>query len=118
MNPVKYRGYTIQKSDREYDNGLMFFLTEQGIDHDYDYDDGSYHYCGNCEYVDSVEEAKAEIDEFYAMNTHYRVLNPATKTITKFDFWYQAKSFCESLRLDVMNIQLIINGEELNFDSI
>jgi hypothetical protein len=35
----------------------------QGIDHDVDMDEDGCHYCGNCKWVDSIDEAKDAIDE-------------------------------------------------------
>jgi hypothetical protein len=62
----RYRGYTIQKDWRNpYSNtpDFMFYLTEQGVDHDGDFDGEDWHYCGNCRWASSLEDAKAEIDE-------------------------------------------------------
>ncbi len=64
--PVEYKGYTIQEDYRNpYSNKpeFMFYLTEQGVQHDADYDGEQYKYCGNCKWADSIEEAKEEIDE-------------------------------------------------------
>lgn len=63
---MKYKDYTIQEDYRnpysikpEY----MYFLTDDGVQHDGDYDGESFKYCGNCSWADSLEEAKAEIDD-------------------------------------------------------
>jgi len=62
---MEYRGYTIVKDQRnpygpaEY----MFFLTEEGEQHDADYEDDSYHYTGNCKWASTEEEAKGMIDD-------------------------------------------------------
>lgn len=64
--PMTYRGYTIESCVRGYDANIgnfMFYPTEQGVDHDADYDGESYKYCGNCRWADSIEEAKDEIFE-------------------------------------------------------
>lgn len=41
----------------------MYYLTEDGICHDADYYNESYHYCGNCKWAASLQEAKDAIDE-------------------------------------------------------
>lgn len=60
-----YKSYTID-TDTNYPYSLgqyIFYPTEQGIDHDADYDGDGYTYCGNCKWADSIEEAKELIDE-------------------------------------------------------
>ena len=66
MDPIQYRGYTIQHDWRNpYSNTpeFMFYETARGIDHDADYDGESYTYCGNCKWAQTIEDAKAEIDD-------------------------------------------------------
>jgi hypothetical protein len=68
MNTQKteYRGYSIEPDFRNpYSNvpEFMYYPTEQGVQHDADYDGESYRYCGNCKWSNSIEEAKAEIDD-------------------------------------------------------
>lgn len=59
-----YRSYTIQKDNSYFFTGkLMIYPTDQGVQHDSDIDSDGYHYCGNCVWVDSMEEAKDLIDE-------------------------------------------------------
>lgn len=68
-NPLhikEYKGYTIEldyrnpySSKPEY----MFYPTEQGIQHDADYDGEQYRYCGNCRWNTTIEDCEAEIDE-------------------------------------------------------
>lgn len=60
----EYKGFTIQ-NDVNYPyslNRIIFFPTDEGIDHDYDMDSDGYSYCGNCRWAGSVEEARIEID--------------------------------------------------------
>lgn len=116
---IHYRGYTIRQEEVYYQMKYKFFpIGNEDDDADYDYECGRYYYTGNGKWVDSIEEAKDAIDEEYAIDTYYRVDNPVTRTITKFRLWLQAKSFCDSVGLDVMHIRLYFNGEEYNFDSI
>lgn len=62
-----YRGYTIDFDNYRSSNSrrpeFIFYLTEEGIQHDGDSDCDGYFYCGNCKWAGSVEEAKEEIDE-------------------------------------------------------
>jgi hypothetical protein len=91
---ILYKGYTITT---DYQGGwyerIMFYPTEQGIDHDADMDENGYHYCGNCQWVDSIDEAKDAIDEkiMMAMPPHlvvtkgkFVVLGKEQVNITKF----------------------------------
>lgn len=41
----------------------MFYPTVDGADHDYDLVGEDYKYCGNCKWEQSLEEAKAAIDD-------------------------------------------------------
>lgn len=71
----EYKGYSIQPDFRNPYNRnpeYMFYPTEQGIDHDADYDGESYSYAGNCKWADSIEEAKLLIDEIvpFLVETH------------------------------------------------
>jgi hypothetical protein len=66
--PIQYRGYTIEedKEWRDYQSGpaqLIIYPTDQGIQHDYDYDGDGYRYCGNSEWADCIDEAKYKVDE-------------------------------------------------------
>jgi hypothetical protein len=64
----EYKGYTIE-SDPMYNPYskhpyFMFYRTSEGINHDADCTDGeSFTYCGNCQWAESLEEAKSVIDE-------------------------------------------------------
>jgi len=63
---MTYKGYTIQEDFRNpYSNKpeLMFYRTEEGIQHDADCDGESFKYAGNCKWAPSIEEAQDEIDE-------------------------------------------------------
>lgn len=72
MEPIIYKSFTIQEdfSRNPYNKTpeLMSYRTEQGIDHDYDYDNESWKYCGNCTWTDDLEDAKAQIDEWEEQN--------------------------------------------------
>lgn len=79
--PVEYKGYTIQEDvECLFSGSLVFFPTEQGIQHDYDCEGESRRYSGNCKLADSVEEAKAFIDEF--------VDNELLKALDEISHWY------------------------------
>lgn len=71
-NPMlieEYKGYSIELDYRNpYSNKpeYMMYPTEQGIQHDADYDGEQYRYCGNCKWFSSVEDCKAEIDDLTA----------------------------------------------------
>lgn len=114
---IHYRGYTIRQEEVSYSVRYKIFPIGNEDD-DAELDGESYRYTGNGKWVNTIEEAKGLIDAEYTIDTHYRVINPDTRTITKFTFWFQAKAFCDSLRLDVMCIRVYFNGEEYNFDSI
>jgi hypothetical protein len=63
---MEYKGYTIEEDFRNpYSSTpeFMFYPTSEGVQHDADCDEDGYHYAGNCEWRDSIEEAKQEIDE-------------------------------------------------------
>jgi hypothetical protein len=65
MEAIQYKSYSITEDHRNpYSNkaDFMFYPTSQGVQHDADYD-GDYHYTGNCKWADTIEDAKAEIDE-------------------------------------------------------
>jgi len=72
MEPIIYKSFTIQDdfSRNPYNKTpeLMFYQTELGVDHDYDYDNESWKYCGNCTWTDSIEDAKSQIDEWEEQN--------------------------------------------------
>lgn len=60
-----YKTYTIEEDQRNpYGKPeFMYYLTEDGVQHDADYDGESYKYCGNCKWASTLAEAKDEIDE-------------------------------------------------------
>jgi hypothetical protein len=61
-----YKGYTIEPDFRNpYSRNpeYMFYPTEEGVQHDADLVGEDYKYCGNCQWADTVEEAKILIDE-------------------------------------------------------
>lgn len=66
METIFYKGYTIQEDSNRNPYSktpeLMFYKTDQGVNHDYDYDNESWKYCGNCTWTDNLEDAKAQID--------------------------------------------------------
>lgn len=70
------------------------------------------HYRGHSK---TIEECKNEIDAYYADRTHYRVINPTSKTITKFSYLDEAMNF---IRKCGGELQFFIDGEEVNFDAI
>lgn len=56
---IYYRGYTIEPSAVP---GFLYYETNQGIQHNVDYDGERYTYKGNCKWSYSVDYAKSEID--------------------------------------------------------
>lgn len=60
-----YKDYTIIEDQRNpyRKPEFMFYITDDGIQHDADYDGESFKYTGNCKWADSLEEAKEEIEE-------------------------------------------------------
>jgi hypothetical protein len=66
MKKIEYRGYTIQENDDPYStiNDYIFYPTHEGIQHDADLVGEDYIYSGNCQWAESVNEAKDEIDSF------------------------------------------------------
>jgi hypothetical protein len=66
MEAIQYKSYTIQEDFRNpYGNKpeFMFYPTEEGIQDDADCDGDGFHYCGNCQWADTIEEAKDLISE-------------------------------------------------------
>lgn len=67
-----YKTFTIVEEHDMYASGqFMIYPTADGIQHDYDYSNESYHYCGNCKWFCSLEEAKEEID-FIVENLNHK----------------------------------------------
>jgi hypothetical protein len=64
-SPVLYKGYTIELNREGVCSSTDFVLypTAEGKQHDSEMDEDGYHYCGNCLWADSIEEAKELIDE-------------------------------------------------------
>ncbi len=60
---VEYKGFTIQPDYSGYNFRYMFYPTEQGIQHDGEFDGEDFKYTGNCDFADSVDHAKILIDE-------------------------------------------------------
>lgn len=63
---IIYKGYSIVPDFRNpYSNvpEFMYYPTSEGVQHDGDMDEDGYHYCGNCKWAESIEEAKACIDD-------------------------------------------------------
>jgi hypothetical protein len=95
-----YKGYSIQPDFRNPYNRnpeYMFYLTSQGIDHDYDMDSDGYRYCGNCKWADSIEECKLLIDEIvpFLVETHGPIPlgGHAQLHVTKFNWLSDAVRF-------------------------
>jgi hypothetical protein len=66
MEAIQYRGYSIQEDFRNpYSSKpeFMFYRTSEGIQHDADCDQDGFFYTGNCKWTDSIEDAKATIDD-------------------------------------------------------
>ena len=67
-NEIQYRGYTIvedyQRDPYRKEPYFMYYPTEQGVQHDADFDGDGFKYCGNCKWEDSLDAAIGEIDIF------------------------------------------------------
>jgi hypothetical protein len=79
METITYRGFEIKEDTRNpyaqrHEVEYKFF-PEGNEDDDADYEDGTYYYTGNGKWVDSIEEAKAAIDEYWADQQEYKVGN-------------------------------------------
>lgn len=63
---TEYKTYTIvEDSKNPYARQIeyMFYPTCEGVQHDMEYVNESWRYCGNCKWESSLEEAKAAIDD-------------------------------------------------------
>lgn len=92
-----YKTYTIEpdysRIPYNKDPQYMFYPTEQGIDHDADYDGESYRYCGNCKWADSIDEAKDSIDEIIMMAQPKHEVRMNDR-VYPFDWFTDAVTFC------------------------
>lgn len=96
---IKYKSYSIEKDyEYPYSGGrYIFYPTEEGIQHDADYNGDSYKYCGNCKWCSSIEEAMLLIDEIVPF--FVETLGPLPiggkpqRHITKFDWLLDAVKF-------------------------
>jgi hypothetical protein len=103
-----YKNYTIQTDDAGYYHSpkLIIFPTDQGIQHDYDYIDGSFIYMGNCKRANSIEEAISIIDEIvpFFVETYTRE-NRSGLNITKFDFLKEAIEFASKFNGTIVGVE-------------
>jgi len=92
--PIEYKGYTIQPDYSGYRWRFMFYKTEEGVQHDHDYIDGTFIYMGNCRYASSMKGAKDLIDEIvpFFVETYTRKYGSGLN-ITKFDYLSEAVEF-------------------------
>jgi len=99
---MKYKGHTIEQNTESFHSErLIIYPTEQGIQHDYDYVDGSFVYMGNCKRANSIEEAKRIIDDkiaaqmpaFYKVETYALIWGFRLPIITKFTWLSEAVKF-------------------------
>lgn len=81
--PIEYKSYSIQKDQRNPYGSVefMYYPTEQGVQHDADYDGEQYKYTGNCAWASTIEEAKSEIDERIAEQESKRPIPSEPMTI-------------------------------------
>jgi len=66
MEPLQYKGYTIEEDYRNPNSNkpdYMFYPTAEGIQHDADCDQDGFFYTGNCQWDSTLEGVMAEIDE-------------------------------------------------------
>lgn len=90
-----YKGYTILEDNRNPFGAteFMFYPSDEGVQHDADMDQDGYHYCGNCGWASTIEEAKDLIDEkimqstpAYLVETIVNLGEFKLKNVTK--FWW------------------------------
>ena len=113
INQVTYKGYTIQVDyPNPYSNTpqYMYYPTDEGEQHDADYEDGSYHYCGNCKWADSIEDAKDAIDDLLFEKKPKHVVIYGDRRVKEFDWLHEAYKFARMFDGDLRpNGQLILN---------
>jgi hypothetical protein len=121
---ITYRGFEIKEDTRNpyasigEEEYKYFPEGNESDDADYDYESASYHYTGNGKWVDSIEEAKAAIDDFYLENTSYRVIREIPRvgpTITKFDFISEALAFASKVNGELV---MLVKGKEVELTLI
>jgi hypothetical protein len=91
---IKYKGFTIVEDFSSPSQAVMFFPTEQGIDHDWD----GERYVGNCKWASCIEEAKDEIMEKIVCSKPLHKVETKSKVgtgfnITKFEWLEDAVKF-------------------------
>jgi hypothetical protein len=116
MEAIQYKGHTIQADFRNPYNKeceYMFYPTSEGVQHDADCDGDGYHYCGNCKWAASIDEAKDLITEkIMTLAPSWRVttpnpLVPDKENITKFDWIVDALLFAIKVNGNLPQIQSI-----------
>jgi hypothetical protein len=97
MEAIHYKGWTIEENPNGCFVGeLMAYPTEQGIQHDADFDGDRYRYCGNCLFDICIDNLKDSIDENIMMaKPLYLVETKALcgPIITKFEWISDAMAF-------------------------
>jgi hypothetical protein len=104
---MKYKDYTIElNTEAFHPESIIIYPTDQGIQHDYDYIDGSFIYMGNCKRANSIEEAKSIIDEIapFFVETFTRK-NRSGLNITKFDFLKEAIEFASKFNGTIVGVE-------------
>lgn len=106
--PVEYKTYTIQPDYSGYRWRFMFYKTEEGVQHDHDYIDGTFIYMGNCRYASSMKGAKDLINELVPFMVETVINNYGFKlrNITKFDYLSDAVAFASKFN-GTMNVNFI-----------
>jgi hypothetical protein len=99
MEPIHYKGYTIEEdyliNPYNKNPSYIFYPTEEGVNHDADGDSDGFRYCGNCKWVDDIGEAKILIDEIvpWKVVIEKRVNRIHYCTVTPFTWFNDAVKF-------------------------
>lgn len=112
MEAITYKGWTIQEDPENWTDRFIFFPTAEGIQHDAECDENGWHYCGNCKWADSIEDAKDEISEKIMTSLptwKVETFNPlnGNSNYTKFDWIVDAVKFASQVPGNLLNIESI-----------
>lgn len=87
---TEYRTYTIETDQRnpyaqKGEVEFMYYPTAEGVQHDADQDGEDLVYCGNCKWVDSLEEAQGAIDDLIIeqQGNRIEVLKDALRSVVR-----------------------------------
>jgi hypothetical protein len=112
MEAITYKGWTIQEDPENWTDRFILFPTAEGIQHDADCDENGWHYCGNCKWADTIEDAKDLISEKIMTELpawRVETFNPLNggQIITKFWHIVDAVVFASKRNGNLLNIESI-----------